>query len=474
MLASTLRGPVIDRLDALFFFVPLTKFAMIPPMRSSEFLRLGLFCFAALLISVSTEAHNAADRESPTMRQFVRWESENNPGSRVFDQNLFDIPHIEIPLEEKGSFYLLSDFHQWFGNEAAQKGPHALIIDFADYLPEPIRNSLIFERDGKKYIRYLLSPDDNKYGPRITDYLEKLGIPYEGGHYFIGRRTASRSIIAIDPDTGHSFSFKPSTNQVPHGKWNDDRVFPIRWAHLNRRLSDYFKQMEPQLKYLKIAHEAAAVGFPPLDGGLGDTAISIRLMEEVSSGKNFHFSGFVLEDPAEVRRLADQAQMPVEAFMKKLGNAHGGAMAELTTVLGFRYTSDHAQNLRFELDLQGQPTGKAILLDLSDGRPMRPVFERNGQQQLLEQWEFFVNRSNPITEYWAPEMSFRQLGDDSFGEEAKITFKKRMNELTPISLDELTKRPYLQSKQQIDAIFRYHPPTTDLPCTKRLSVLLGR
>ncbi|MES2855135.1 MAG: hypothetical protein V4692_04695 [Bdellovibrionota bacterium] len=356
---------------------------------------------ALILLFLSTAfANDSSD-------QFSIWESRHNPKSAYgtktnltsgeFDISFRDIPHIEFRADNP-ELKRVGSYMDWI--RGAHLGPNLFVVDFASYLPKYIRDSLLFEKNGEKWVRWPLSPFDTEFNLILERYLIDQKVPYERGSYFQGRSTSSRSILLKDPVTGGEFSFKTATNATVHGNHSFQyRPYPVRWGHINRRLSDYYYQMRSKLKYLDIAWEAAFLGLPPVmnsDGKLVDSSMTVRLMENVSKDKRYHMSGFVFNDPKEIARLARKAGVTPKKFVDQASMALGRGIAELNLVLGFVFTSAHLQNVRFEMDKHHRLTGRIILLDLSDGRPIQAIFEANGQRELIEDWKFLVNGSNPI------------------------------------------------------------------------------
>ena len=345
--------------------------------------------FKIISYFILTASLSKVQAQNQSVRQFVKWDSENNPGFGGQSQETFIVEHLEIPLAHPNNPYYTS-LSQWeHRSSATQDG---IIVDLAPYLSDSIRNSLLFYKDGNPYVRFILSPNDTKYGPQLENYLNSRNIPYAKNTYFTGLRTASRSIIVTDPNSGESFSIKPSTNQAT--KLHTDDPAPVRWAHLNRKLSDYYWRMKDNLRYLDIAWEAGMVATPPFGEG-GDISYQVRLIDGMSSGQERHMSGFVYQDKNEARKVAETAQMDYHEFWKQAIYIKSRAMVELSAVLGFMTTSNHDQNFRWALDQNGRLTGKLIVLDLADGQPLEGVFRANGETQLLGEWNRLVSDTNP-------------------------------------------------------------------------------
>jgi hypothetical protein len=88
------------------------------------------------------------------------------------------LPHVEIPLAMVG-------------------------LDFASRLDPRIAESLVFERNGEKFVRWILNPEDTRWGETLVKHFsENMGINLVRQYYFLGYQTASRSYIAEDPNSG--------------------------------------------------------------------------------------------------------------------------------------------------------------------------------------------------------------------------------------------------------------------------------
>jgi hypothetical protein len=326
-----------------------------------------------------------------TMEQFLDWEANHNLGKTRYPIHVMDLPHVDIPLDAP-QLYQINSHYDWMYGVGGKKGVDAVIFDEAHNLDPKIRSYFLIKKNGKNYYRYYTSPFDNYFLDELKTYLAKLNVPFEEGAELKAYPTSSRSVIAFDAKTGKSFSLKTSTRSTSQGA-NDFEVRPLptRFSEAVRRLSDYFDQMLPQLKHLDVALEPFSMGIPALDQSL-----SVRLMEGVSEGKVQQMSGFVFVDTAEARAVANRAGKTFDEFWDEAFHIKGKAMAELALVLGFQTTSNHAQNFRWELDTNGKLTGRAVYLDLSDGRPNQAIFEANGQQELLMKWEKVVGDTNPV------------------------------------------------------------------------------
>lgn len=388
---------------------------------------------------------------SPEILEFVRAESEHNKvlildeSGKPFDTKMMPIEHLEIPLD-RAEYWTYDKHRTWYENPQ-RKSPFGLLFAVTEALPPDLKDALIHEQDGQRYLRWLLSPDDQTYGKLIVKYFKALNVSVEKRNdVFRGIRTASRSIIGVLPN-GHAFSFKPSTDRTSQGSnYLEQRPYPARWVSLNVQLSEYFRSFKDQFRYLDVAWEAAGFAIPPLGQqkakyGGGDIGFSIRLMEETNAGIMQEYSGFIWSDKAFARQLAKQAKMNYSDFWKEAFFIKGQAMAELAAFTGFKFTSAHSQNVRFMIDTETKRVVKVRILDLTDGKPMTEIFELNGAKALLQDWKDFsepVNR--PLQGRFQLSWFMRYLDNDmprAYRDAYVKGVKSRLQELTNLDLKKL-------------------------------------
>ncbi|MBC7691078.1 MAG: hypothetical protein H7222_04865 [Methylotenera sp.] len=195
-------------------------------------------------------AHSAHATNTP-MKNFVYWETRANAAATRSNET-FVVEHFEIPLS-------------------------ALQHSFSDQLDPKIRNSLIFNKGGKPFVRWIINPDDTKWCFKIQDWLRSKGLDDHMYQFFSGHRTASRSIIVENHQNGVQFSVKVSTNRTG-GMWQDkvmdvEDAAQVRWAdhfvgegvpmemmppsHLARQAPDV-----PQAMEMAPPSHSAREGFP--------------------------------------------------------------------------------------------------------------------------------------------------------------------------------------------------------------------
>lgn len=323
-------------------------------------------------------------------QQFVHFDSFfNDKTLKAFDTAPFELKAIEFPLSVSPRLHTLNTYWDWFTHPSGTDVLHSVFVDEGPNLPARAREMFVITRGGQRYVRWPIHPMDSTFHPVIVRYLLERGIPFQVTSPWIGHFTSSRSVLVTDPKTGYTVSMRTSTNHTTQG--DQLRAYPMRFVHLVRRLSDYYFTMERHLRALKIAYEPFAVGFPAIvgfDDAIIDQGFSIRLMDELNSQpKYYHVSGFVLNSDRGIQRLCELSGLKRDDLIRRLQKAYGEAMVELNLVLGFRFISAHGQNIRFEFDEHWQPTGRVVLLDLSDGRPIGPVMRARGQHELLHQWQ---------------------------------------------------------------------------------------
>lgn len=369
---------------------------------------LSLILVSLILISCSylpsTGRKIANDGDlSEQFKQFLVWEAEHNKvtithplyGDRpaTFEQVQYDIEHVDIDMSDQKKLYEVSSHDDWVRGPGGARGPNGAIVDISSYLPKDMKKYFIIKKGNKQFLRYYFHPLDTHFKPALLKYLKEKKVGHKIGSEMKGYSTASRSMVVFDPKNGRGFSLKTSTNATSQGVDGTElRPLPTRFAHVVRRLSDYFYNAKDSLRSLGVAWEPITVGFPEIDQGL-----SVRLMEEVDSGNKFHLSGFVFNDTEEAKRIAAEAGQSFDEFWDEAFKIKGRAMAEMALVLGFWSTSNHAQNFRWELDENGKLTGRVIYLDISDGRPLEDVFKALGNEEFLEQWKMYTEDVNNPT-----------------------------------------------------------------------------
>ncbi len=288
---------------------------------------IGIFSLQSLAITTAVKA-------------LINFETKSN-GAAKRSNKVIRLPHLEIPLEHVGT-------------------------DFALRIDPLIVQSLIIELDGQKYVRWILNPEDTKWGDDLINYFkEEKRINLAKHFYFNGYQTASRSYIAEDPVSGIQFSVKSSTNKTG-GLWNDKKQ-PVGDAVDSRIISDFLYEQNKRssFKNFVIMDEPAMLGITKID-----QAVVIRDLGAVRkyNSKFIYLSGFSALHEETGRKIAllngavDPARFWTENYIKLVGRALG----ELAARTGLQFDSPHSQNFLIELSLNMKPTGRIILRDMAD------------------------------------------------------------------------------------------------------------
>jgi hypothetical protein len=273
-----------------------------------------------------------------SVQRLVEFETKSNAAARRSTEAIF-LPHVEIPLEMVGT-------------------------DFAFRIDPRIASSLIFEVGGKKYVRWILNPEDTKWGRALLKYFKSKGLKLPVKYYFIGYQTASRSYIAEDPNNGVQFSVKSSTN-ITGGNWRDKKQ-PIGEAIDGRLLSDFLMEQNKKrpFKNFIIMDEPAILMIQGLD-----QAVVIRDIGPIKdSDEMIYLPGFsaLFDKTGTEIALKNGSTNPYEFWTKNYIEVAGRALGELAARTGIQFDSPHSQNFLIEMDKNYKPTGRLVLRDMSD------------------------------------------------------------------------------------------------------------
>jgi hypothetical protein len=294
------------------------------------------------------------------------WELKNNPAgahnSRLHE-GTFPLYHYDIPVEKLG-----------VGHSVAE-------------LPKKYHQELIFEKNGKRYIRWIINPEDTVYHLKVKAWLKKNDLNDQPKQLFLGHLTASRSIVVYSPDDPDRplFSVKVSTNRTG-GKWKKDKnvdLKQVKESLASSRLAKKVLEQSPSpFKTLVLLNEPAIFSLP-LEGKEKASQNQGMIIRDLSPmKKNFHYlPGFsalddkVGKDIAKKNGSSDPATFWEEHYIKPV--ARGSA--ELSAVMGLSMTSSHNQQWLIELDEQYRPTGKIFLRDFNDSHIFRHFYHSPNQ-----------------------------------------------------------------------------------------------
>ena len=300
----------------------------------------------------------ASDTTPRNVKQLVDWETKGN-GAGVRSNKKIQLQHYEIPLE-------------------------AIEKDIRADLDPQVRESVIFKKEGKDYVRWLINPEDTKWHLELKNWLESKGLDSEPKTFSEGYYTASRSMIVVNPETGASMSLKVSTNNTG-GNWKDKKQDWVDAKQI-RKISDWVKSITEKMnaEHLVIQDEPFAVGIPDID-----QAMIMRSLNDVPSGKHYYLPGFSALHSEVGRHIAEiNGEVdPAKFWGKHYAESMGHAVAEFTAMTGVTYDSPHSQNFLIELDEKMKPTGRIVLRDFGDSYIVKEFVENTHNHEMAKIWE---------------------------------------------------------------------------------------
>ena len=317
------------------------------------------FTVTALLWSQLASALNQR------VETLVKMETQANAAG-VRSPNPIAMPHYEIPL-------------------SLLKESKIFTLD-----PE-IYKSLVFEKDGVAYVRWVANPEDTKWYKDVENFMKENGLNPERKTYFTGYQTASRSYIVEDPKSGVQFSIKSSTDRTG-GAWRDKKQ-EFKDGQDIVMISEMVSRLESRegFKNLVVMNEPLSFGIKSID-----QSIVIRELAGLSQkGDKFYIPGFsVLQDQVG-QKIAEinGSKNPAEFWSQHYVTPVGKACAEFALRTGLWFDSPHSQNFLVELDLALKPTGRIVLRDLGDVYLSEPILKQLGENKILES---FSARENII------------------------------------------------------------------------------
>lgn len=312
-----------------------------------------LFAILTLVISASTWALD------PEVQVLVDFETQANAVSTRSSESI-EVRHFEIPYKRVEKDIAKSR------------------------LPKELLASLLFERNGETYIRWVINPEDTKWHKEVSAWLKKEGIPVVIDTYFKGYQTASRSYILEDPSSGYQFSCKTSTNKTG-GNWKDKKQTWVDGWQI-RMVTDYIvEQFEMnKAEHLVLLDEPAVFGLKDIDQGM-----VIRTLADLPKSKKYFLPGFSALHEVAGRYIAERngSNDPVEFWNEHYNKPLARALAELFSKTGMIYDSPHSQNFLIELDADFRPTGRIALRDFGDMHLWKDFFAAKGRLDIVNRWE---------------------------------------------------------------------------------------
>jgi len=347
----------------------------------------------------------------------VKWETRANAVSKR-SSDVIRVEHYEIPLR-------------------------LLAADFEKSMDGQLRDSILFTKNGEKYVRWLINPEDSKWHLEVKAFLDKNKIDSTPKKFFDGYLTASRSMILVNPDNGATFSLKVSTDKTG-GKWTDKKQ---TWADAVqvRNMNKYVSETLPNMKTenLVIMDEPLAMGIKEID-----QAMIMRSLGDLPTDDHYYLPAFsALHEKAgdEIAKHNGGAKNTVEFWDKHLVTPLANAMAEYFAYTGAWYDSPHAQNFLVELDRDMKPTGRIVLRDLGDAFVMEEFIKNTKHAHILKDWDpKNVVKDSIATGIgllhgnekpgWMFALEYKEYGWSFYRQ-----FEKKFSEITNIPLSELQK-----------------------------------
>ncbi|MGE3262799.1 MAG: ferric iron reductase [Bacteriovoracia bacterium] len=294
---------------------------------------------------------------TPEVKQLVRHETKSN-GVSVRAEVKIALRHFEIPVDE-------------------------VALDISERLPPEVRESLLFTKNGRQYLRWLINPEDRKWYREVKAYLKKKNLDNKEYKYFDGYQTASRSYIVEDPKSHAEFSLKVSTDTTG-GHWKDKKQ-TAQDAIDVRRSTDFVVDLgrkEPFRNFV-LLDEPAAFTLPSIDQG-----VIVRTLYDLPDSQKYYLPGFSAvhtqagEEIAKLNGATNVAAFWEEHYVKPLARS----LAELAARAGIAYDSPHSQNFLVELDADFRPTGKIVLRDLGDIFLTPELTVAAGGERVVKRW----------------------------------------------------------------------------------------
>lgn len=359
----------------------------------------------------------------PEVAALVRFETRGNAVASRSDA-MIPIEHYEIPLE-------------------------SLESDISMRIPIDVRDSLIFEKAGKKYVRWLINPEDTKWHKEVEKWLDKKGLPKTRHKHFSAYMTASRSYIVEDPITKAQFSAKVSTD-VTGGAWRDKKQ-PIDDARQVRMAADFVQdELEKQgVTHSIIMDEPAMFGIKDID-----QAMLVRTLNGLTDDEKYYLPGFSAVHENVGRKIAEKnGATNVAAFWNEHYNKPlGRALAEFSARFGMAFDSPHSQNFLVELDKDLKPTGKIVIRDFGDSYVTADFFVAKGRPDFVAKWEkdnilkkqihmaVGLLHGNDMPS-WLSNQEYMQWGRDFFEE-----YESEMSKITGVPRSKLRDQMYVSGR----------------------------
>lgn len=305
-----------------------------------------------LLIATSSFAHTEVP-VADNILKLVEYETLANAAARRSNQQI-PIEHYEIPAE---LMHL---------NNALDKN-------------DKITQSLVFKKDGKDFVRWVVNPEDTTWYKDVEKFMLEHGLKPERKTHFVGYQTASRSYIVVDPSSGVAFSIKTSTDRTG-GAWKDKKQ-EFKDGQDIRMISDYVQSQEARLGFQK-----AIVMYEPLTIGIQsiDQSIVVRDLAGLKNSDRVYLPGFSALHEQVGREIAAKngSNDPLGFWNEHYVKPMARVAAEFYAKTGVWLDSPHSQNFLVEMTADLKPTGRIVIRDLGDIYLYKPYFKSIGRSDI--------------------------------------------------------------------------------------------
>ncbi|MBY0415685.1 MAG: ferric iron reductase, partial [Bdellovibrionales bacterium] len=383
-----------------------------------------LLFLSAFVISCQTpttiKREIAAEKKiAKTAQQLVDWETLSNSASSRSNKPI-EILHYEIPL-------------------------NALEKDFDKKVDPALMDSLIFEKNSEKYVRWIINPDDTKWHLALKEYLDSHNLDSNVYKFFTGYYTASRSMIVVNPESGATLSLKVSSNNTG-GKWTDKKQTWEDAVHV-RKMVRYVSESMANAKTNTVIFmdEPMVFGIKGIDQGM-----VVRSINDVAKNGHYYMPAFAAmhsEMGIEIAQLNDSYNVN-DFWDKHLNEPLARAMAEFFAYTGAWYESPHAQNFLIELDKNMKPTGRIVFRDFGDTLLVEDFINNTNYKKAFEGTKHIFSREKGVPAQvgllhgndrpsWMSEFSYKKYVEHFYA-----AFEKRFSELSDIPIEELEETGY--------------------------------
>lgn len=399
----------------------------------------GFDCGLVILISLFLGSGIAfGEFKDPTksVLQLVKWETRAN-GAGLRSEEKIALTHFEIPLT-------------------------AVTADFAKSIDPKVYSSLVFERDQKKFVRWVINPEDTKWHLELAAYLKLNGIDTTPHQYFTGYLTSSRSLIVVDPATGATFSAKASTNNTG-GIWKDKKQ-EFDDAIQARRSSDMVSDVQRKTKFnhMILLEEPGMLGIEGVD-----QAVLIRSLGDLPKSETYFLPGFSALHDQTGREIAllNGSQDPAAFWNENYNKPLARAYAELSAHFGLTYDSPHSQNFLIELDQNMKPTGRIVFRDFVDGYAQQDFLMAANQEAFLKSWDqnnITVGRlkvwvgvmHGNVYPSWLDDTKYKQWGEDFY-----VAYEKEFSALSGVDISAMKNISLGQSGRYFKKSYDFNTPS---------------